>query len=227
MRAMTNATIVKRFLLGHSLASHKAEHQLLPKVLALPVFSSDPLSSNAYATEEMMLVLVTAGASALALEIPIALAIAGLLLIVVTSYRQTVRAYPKGGGSYIVARENLSTIPGLVAAAAILTDYVLTVAVSITAGTIALASVAPDTLVPLAVPIAIVLVSLVTLANLRGVREAGTLFAVPTYGFVAMVALTLVVGFPRCIGGCPQAATANLPLEAEHALTLFLILRAF
>ncbi len=110
---MTNATIVKRFLLGHSLASHKAEHQLLPKVLALPVFSSDPLSSVAYATEEMMLVLAAAGAAALALMLPIGLAIAALLAIVITSYRQTVRAYPAGGGSYIVSRENLGTIPGL------------------------------------------------------------------------------------------------------------------
>ena len=128
---------LKRLFVGRAIASDKAEHQLLPKFLALPVFSSDPLSSNAYATEEMMLVLVAAGAGALALRLPIALAIAALLLIVVTSYRQTVRAYPRGGGSYIVARENLGTLPGLVAAAAILTDYVLTVAVSITAGTTA------------------------------------------------------------------------------------------
>jgi len=129
--------VIKRVLVGRALATHKQEHQLLPKVLALPVFSSDPLSSNAYATEEMMLVLVLAGPGALSLRIPIALAIAALLVVVVTSYRQTVRAYPRGGGSYIVARENLGTLPGLVAAAAILTDYVLTVAVSITAGTIA------------------------------------------------------------------------------------------
>ena len=128
--------VVKRFLVGRALASSTAEHQLLPKVLALPVFSSDALSSVAYATEEMMLVLALAGAGALGLKIPLALAIAALLIIVVTSYRQTVKAYPQGGGSYIVAKENLGTIPGLVAAAAILTDYVLTVAVSVTAGTI-------------------------------------------------------------------------------------------
>ena len=145
---------LKRLLLGRALASHKAEHQLLPKILALPVFSSDPLSSTAYATEEMMLVLVTAGAAALTLMIPVGLAIAALLLIVVTSYRQTVRAYPHGGGSYIVAKENLGTIPGLTAAAAILIDYALTVAVSITAGTVAITSVSPETLVPWRVPIA-------------------------------------------------------------------------
>jgi len=218
---------VKRIFVGRALASHQAEHQLLPKVLALPVFSSDPLSSNAYATEEMMLVLVTAGAGALALKIPIAIAIAGLLAIVVTSYRQTVRAYPRGGGSYIVARENLGTIPGLTAAAAILTDYVLTVAVSITAGTIAITSVSPETLGPYRVPIAVVLVLFVMMMNLRGVKEAGTLFAVPTYGFVAMIALTLFWGFVRCLSGCPVAATADLPIHTETALTLFLVLRAF
>jgi amino acid transporter len=218
---------LKRLVVGRALASNKAEHQLMPKWMALPVFSSDPLSSNAYATEEMMLVLVAAGAGALTLRLPIALAIATLLIIVITSYRQTVRAYPRGGGSYIVAKENLGTIPGLLAGAAILTDYVLTVAVSITAGTTAIASVAPETLVPLRVPIAVSLVTLVTIANLRGVKEAGTLFAVPTYGFVAMIALTLGTGFVRCLGGCPLAETAGLEIHAEGALTLFLILRAF
>ncbi|CAN5728586.1 APC family permease [soil metagenome] len=217
----------KRVLLGRAISSDKAEHRLLPKFLALPVFSSDPLSSNAYATEEMMLVLVAAGAGALTLRLPIALAIGALLLIVVTSYRQTVRAYPAGGGSYIVARENLGTIPGLLAAAAILTDYVLTVAVSITAGTTAIASVAASTLVPLRVPIAISLLVLVTLANLRGVKEAGSLFAIPTYGFVLMIVITMVTGFVRCLGGCPLAETADLPLQVEHTLSLFLIARAF
>jgi amino acid transporter len=218
---------LKRLFLGRAIASEKAEHQLLPKILALPVFSSDPLSSNAYATEEMMLVLVTAGASALALMLPIGLAIAALLLIVVTSYRQTVRAYPQGGGSYIVAKENLGTIPGLTAAAAILIDYVLTVAVSITAGTVAITSVAPETLGPWRVAIATVLVLLVMVANLRGVKEAGTLFAIPTYGFVAMIVITLLFGFIECLNGCPVADTATLPIESHAPLTLFLILRAF
>src|SRR2546427_8383167 len=131
---------LKRLVIGRSLSTHALEHQLLPKFLALPVFSSDPLSSVAYATEEMMLVLVAAGSTALSLMLPLAIAIAGLLIVVVISYRQTVRAYPRGGGSYIVSRENLGTVPGLVAAAAILTDYVLTVAVSVTAGTIAITS---------------------------------------------------------------------------------------
>src|ERR687887_1710280 len=134
---------LKRLLVGRALATHAQEHQLLPKTLALPVFSSDTLSSVAYATEELMLVLLGAGVAALSYRLPVAVAIVALLAIVVTSYRQTVKAYPRGGGSYIVARENLGTIPGLTAAAAILTDYVLTVAVSITAGTGGVTSAAP------------------------------------------------------------------------------------
>src|SRR5438034_1483811 len=199
---------VKRLFLGRALSSHQMEHQLLPKYLALPVFSSDPLSSVAYATEEMLLVLVLAGATALSLMLPIGLAIAALLAIVVTSYRQTVRAYPRGGGSYIVSRENLGTLPGLVAAAAILTDYVLTVAVSVTAGTIAITSAAPS-MAEHKVGVAIGFVVLLTLANLRGVREAGQIFAIPTYGFVALVYVTLALGFVRCLGGCPIAETAH------------------
>ena len=219
-------TSLKRVLVGRPLASHKAEHQLLPKTLALPVFSSDALSSNAYATEEMMLVLVAAGAGALAFRIPIAIAIAIVLVIVVTSYRQTVRAYPGGGGSYIVAHDNLGTVPGLVAAAALLMDYVLTVAVSVVAGFLAITSAVPS-LVEHKVILSIGLVLLVTLANLRGVKEAGVLFAIPTYGFVAIVYVLLGAGFLRCLGDCPQAATAHLPLEATAPLSLFLVLKAF
>jgi amino acid transporter len=219
-------TTLKRVVLGRALASHKLEHQLLPKSLALPVFASDPLSSNAYATEEMMLVLVTAGAGALVYRIPISLVIASVLLIVIISYRQTVRAYPNGGGSYIVARENLGTIPGLVAAAAVLTDYVLTVSVSVVAGVIAITSAAPS-FAGHKVALSIGFVILLTLANLRGVREAGTVFAVPTYGFVVMVYAMLAAGFVRCLTGCPLAETADIPLEAHAGLGLFLILRAF
>ena len=222
---MANASL-KRVLVGRPLASHKAEHQLLPKFLALPVFSSDPLSSNAYATEEMMLVLVTAGASALAFRIPIAVAIATVLVIVIVSYRQTVRAYPSGGGSYIVAHENLGTLPGLIAAAALLIDYVLTVSVSVVAGMLAITSAAPE-LAEHKVIFSIGIVALVTLANLRGVKEAGTLFAIPTYGFVAMVYVMIGTGFVRCLAGCPEAATAHLPLEETATISLFLILRAF
>ncbi len=217
---------LKRVVVGRALPTSKLEHQLLSKLLALPVFSSDPLSSNAYATEEMMLVLVTAGASALAYRIPIALAIVGVLAIVIVSYRQTVRAYPGGGGSYIVAHENLGTMPGLIAASALLVDYVLTVSVSVVAGVLAITSAAPS-LADHKVLLSIAFVILLTIANLRGVKEVGTVFAVPTYGFVAMVYVMLATGFVRCLGGCPQAATADLPLEATAGVSLFLILRAF
>jgi amino acid transporter len=217
---------LKRLLLGRALSIYNQEHQLLPKTLALPVFSSDTLSSVAYATEEMMLVLVLAGAASLSFRLPIALAIAALLAIVVTSYRQTVRAYPRGGGSYIVARENLGTVPGLIAAAAILTDYVLTVAVSVTAGTVAITSAAPS-LKDHRVLIASLLVMLVTAANLRGVKEAGALFAVPTYGFVAIVGATIITGFFQCLSGCHVADTAHLPIQPVTTVTLFLMLRAF
>jgi amino acid transporter len=217
---------LKRLLVGRALSTSAQEHQLLPKTLALPVFSSDTLSSVAYATEELMLVLVTAGVAALAYRLPIAIAIVALLALVVTSYRQTVRAYPRGGGSYIVARENLGTIPGLIAAAAILTDYVLTVAVSITAGTIAITSAAPS-MSEHKVLIATLLVLLITAANLRGVREAGAIFALPTYGFVAIVAFTILMGFWQCLSQCHVAATANLPVEPVATVTLFLLLRSF
>jgi amino acid transporter len=133
---------LKRTLLGRTMASGELPHTLFPKVLALPVFSSNPLSSNAYATQEIMLVLGVVGASALHLVIPIAFAVTMLLGVVVVSYRQTVRTYPSGGGAYIVAHENLGTYPGLLAAAALLIDYVLTVSVSITAGVDALVSAA-------------------------------------------------------------------------------------
>ena len=222
----TVADRVKRVLVGRPLSSAKLEHQLLPKTLALPVFSSDPLSSVAYATEEMMLVLAAAGAAAFSRMLPIAGLIALLLAIVITSYRQTVRAYPRGGGSYIVARENLGKIPGLVAAAAILQDYVLTVSVSITAGTVAIVSAFPS-LNEHRVLMASALIVFVALMNLRGVREAGLLFAVPTYGFVVMVYVTLIYGFVRCLGGCPQAESATEPIHATGALTLFVLLKAF
>ena len=130
----TTADAVKRLLVGSPKSSGELEHTLLPKVIALPVFSSDPLSSNAYATQEALLVLALAGAAGLNLILPISIAVATLLVIVVTSYRQTVRAYPLGGGAYRVAHENLGMYPGLLAASALLIDYILTVAVSITAG---------------------------------------------------------------------------------------------
>jgi amino acid transporter len=218
---------LKRLVLGRALSTSAQEHQLLPKILALPVFASDQLSSVAYATEEMMLVLALAGASALGLLTPLGLGVAALLVVVIISYRQTVYAYPRGGGSYIVAKENLGTVPGLTAAGAILSSYVLTVSVSVTAGAIAVTSAAPG-LADQKVTLATSFVVLITIANLRGAKEAGKLFAIPTYGFVLIVGVTLGWGLVRCAtGGCPQAASSTLPIEAEVPLSLFLILRAF
>jgi amino acid transporter len=221
----TAGDLLKRALVGRPMASAKLEHQLLPKTLALPVFSSDPLSSVAYATEEMMLVLATAGIVGLSFMLPLGLVIAVILLVVVTSYRQTVLAYPRGGGSYIAARENLGTIPGLIAAAAILIGYVVTAAVSVTAGAVAVTSAVPA-LAEHRVSLALAFIVVIALLNLRGVRESGLLFAVPTYGFVLMIYAILVTGFIRCLGGCPQAASSVVPLHAETAVGLFLLLRA-
>jgi amino acid transporter len=218
---------LKRLLLGRALASHKAEHQLLPKLLALPVFASDQLSSVAYATEEMLLVLVLVGASGTSLLTPLSLGVAALLVVGIASYRQTVREYPQGGGSYIVAKENLGLLPGLTAAAAIQISYVLTVAVSVTAGAIAVTSAVPA-LTPYKMPMAIAFIVAITVANLRGAKEAGRLFAIPTYGFVVVVGATLVWGAWLCTkGGCPRAETAELQLEAVSGLTVLLVLRAF
>jgi amino acid transporter len=221
-------SVVKRLLLGRPLATEEAGHQLLPKSLALPVFSSDALSSVAYATEEIMLVLVLAGTAALRLVTPLSYAIAALLLIVVASYRQTVRAYPSGGGAYIVSHENLGEMPGLIAAGALLTDYVLTVSVSVAAGVAAITSAAPG-LLPQRVPLSLLIVAFITIMNLRGVKESGKLFAIPTYGFILSVYLMIGAGFVKCIGGCPHAASSTLAIPAVHAsgITLFLVLRAF
>jgi amino acid transporter len=222
--------LIKRILVGRRMATHQLEHTLLPKVLALPVFSSDPLSSVAYATEEMMRVLLAASATAITLVMPISLAIATLLAIVVVSYRQTVRAYPSGGGAYIVAKDNLGTFPGLVAAAALLVDYVLTVSVSVVAGVFAITSALPS-LAHQRVPLSIGFIALITLANLRGVRESGTLFAIPTYGFITAISILLIAGLSRCVfSGCPAAVLPNdvIPLGSAGAgISLFVVLHAF
>lgn len=220
---------LKRALLGRPRGSRELRHQLLPKWMALPVFSSDPLSSVAYATQEMMLILVLAGTGALVLVGPLSAGVALLLVIVVISYRQTVRAYPHGGGAYIVARENLGDRQGLLAAGALLIDYSLTVAVSIAAGMAAVIAAVPE-LAEHRLALALGALVLVTAANLRGVREAGLLFAVPTYAFVVTILTLVAVGIARCglgIGGCPPAESAGAALESQQALTVFLVLRAF
>jgi amino acid transporter len=179
----------------------------------------------AYATEEIMLILALAGAAAYIFVSPLAFAVAALMVIVVVSYRQTIRAYPHGGGAYRVARENLGDYPGLTAGAALLIDYGLTVAVSIAAGAAAITSAVPF-LLEYRLHLALAFVALVTIANLRGVREAGALFAIPTYLFVLTMFALIVTGLFRCVGGCPAAPITGV-VEAEATLTLFLVLRAF
>jgi amino acid transporter len=217
---------LKRLLVGPPRASGELRHQLLPKWMALPVFSSDTLSSNAYATQELMLILAAAGAAAYSNIMPLAIAVAVLLVIVVVSYRQTVRAYPQGGGAYRVSRENLGEKAGLTAGAALLADYTLTVAVSIAAGVAAIIAAFPALAVA-RVPMALAFVAVVTIANLRGVREAGLLFAVPTYLFIVTMLGLIGWGLVQCLGGCPQAPSAGLEVEPEQTLTLFLLLQAF
>jgi amino acid transporter len=227
----TVSDLIKRILVGRRMATHQLEHTLLPKVLALPVFSSDALSSVAYATEQILFVLMASVTvtSATRLVMPISLAIATLMIIVVASYRQTVRAYPNGGGAYIVSKDNLGVLPGLIAAAALLTDYVLTVSVSVVAGVFAITSAVPS-LHHLKVELSVGFVLLITLANLRGVRESGTLFAIPTYGFIASIYALILTGLVRCIdGGCPQAVvpTSHFAVGTASAVGLFVVLHAF
>jgi amino acid transporter len=224
----STGVLMKRALVGRQVPSHRLEHTLLPKVLALPVFASDALSSNAYATEEILLILVSVAGAAAAwsLVLPIAVPIAIVLGIVVASYRQTIRAYPSGGGAYIVSRENLGVTPGLVAAAALLTDYVLTVSVSVAAGVFAITSAAPG-LADVRIPLALGFVAFITLANLRGVRESGTLFAIPTYAFVISIYVLIVTGLARCLGSCPHAVVEHPIEQGMGAIGIFTILRAF
>ena len=217
---------LKRLVVGRPMATGAMGHTLLPKTIALPVFSSDALSSVAYATQEILLVLGLAGAAALPRLVPISFAVAGLLALVVISYRQTVRAYPNGGGAYIVSRENLGDNAGLLAASALLIDYVLTVSVSITAGTEAVLTAAPG-LAHLRVEIAMIFIAFVATVNLRGVKESGVFFAVPTYLFIASIATLLLTGFVKCLGGCPIAESATTTLHAETTLSVFLLLKAF
>lgn len=220
-----DAGLLKRLLVGRPMPLAQARHERLSKTIALAVFSSDALSSVAYATEEILLVLVLAGTAAAHLSVPLALAITGLLLIVVVSYQQTIHAYPSGGGSYIVARANLGAIPGLIAAAALLIDYVLTVSVSVAAGVAALTSAFPR-LHEHRVAFGVTFIALIAFANLRGVRESGRVLAVPTYLFVSAFAFMVAAGIWRWLQGelvplPPRAMADTVPL------TWFLVLRAF
>jgi len=218
-------SFLKRVLVGPPMPLAQARHERLGKSIALAVFSSDAMSSVAYATEEILLILVLAGAAAAHLANPIAVSIAGLLIIVAISYQQTIHAYPNGGGSYIVAHDNLGTVPGLVAAAALLVDYVLTVAVSVAAGVAAITSALPS-LQGYKVVLGVVFVAAIALANIRGVRESGRIFAVPTYFFIVSFGVLLVGGFYRMVTGTLEPVTEPPPAAME-ALTWFLVLRAF
>lgn len=221
----------KSVALGNPFATSQLIHEKLSKVKALAIFSSDALSSSAYATEEILLILALAGTGALTNSLPIALVIALLLAIVTISYRQTIKAYPNGGGAYIVAHENLGRGAGLMAGSALLVDYVLTVSVSVAAGVAAVTSAVPD-LHDFRVPIGIFVIVFMTLGNLRGIREAGTLFALPTYFFIFSMATVIVIGLIKVIAGdapgsLTEAAPAESPIVATQGLTLFLVLRAF
>lgn len=216
---------LKQLLLGRPLANEAAKHQRLSNPVALAVFSSDALSSVAYATEEILLALVVAGSAPLRLALPISLGIALLLVIVAASYRQTIKAYPSGGGAYIVAKENLGTYAGLVAGASLLIDYVLTVAVSVSSGTAAVTSAFPA-LDRYRVEIALALVLLLVIANLRGVKESGAVFAGPTFFFVAMLGLLIVVGLFKYLTG-DMTAVSHVAVQASSDLTMFILLKAF
>jgi amino acid transporter len=217
--------LLKRMLVGPPMPLAQARHERLRKRVALAVFSSDALSSVAYATEEILLIAVLAGTAALHLSVPISIAIAALLAIVAISYQQTIHAYPSGGGSYIVARANLGAVAGLIAAAALLVDYVLTVSVSVAAGVAAVTSAFPD-LATHKVALGVGCVAVIALANIRGVRESGRIFAVPTYFFVLSFGFMIAEGlFRLATGSLPRTPPPALP--AAEALTWFLILRAF
>ncbi len=217
---------IKRLLVGAPMPLAQARHERLGKAVALAVFASDPLSSVAYATEEILLVLVLAGHAALSYSLPVAVGIAALLAVVVISYRQTVQAYPQGGGAYIVARENLGTFPALTAGAALLTDYVLTVSVSVVAGIAALTSAFPG-LHSHRVILSVLAVVAIALGNLRGVRESGRLFAAPTYFFTASILVMVGYGLvAAALGLLPEAPYEPHPPGLE-GIGLFLLLRAY
>lgn len=233
---------MKRTLLGRPLAGYEEADQRLKKRIALPVFASDAISSTAYATDEILLVLLAGagiGASAWQFLTPLALVVCGLLVIVVVSYRQTIYAYPSGGGSYVVSRTNLGTKPSLVAGASLLVDYVLTVSVSVAAGVLAITSAVP-TLADDRVLVCLGMILLMTIANLRGLKESGSIFAPPTYIYITMLVLLIGVGLYRIYVGDlgpidvdQYIADGILDPEAKElaqgtkALGLLLLLRAF
>ncbi len=216
---------IKDLVIGPALPTSSGWGHRLNKLRALAAFSPDALASIAYANQEIYLGLIVAGAAGLAYALPISLAIGGLLAIVALSYFQTIHAYPSGGGSYIVARSNLGTVPGLIAAAALLIDYLLNAAVSLTAGVAAIASAFP-VLLQYRVEIALFLLLIITVLNLRGLQETGTVLAIPVYFFIAAYLIMIVFGFMRLfIEGAAPVYT--MPVPAFQPVTIFLVLHAF
>jgi amino acid transporter len=229
-------SLAKRILLGRPIATSEEGHQKLRKRIALPIFASDAISSTAYATDEIVLVLVAQagiGVAAFTKLVPIAIIVSVLLVIVVLSYRQTIYAYPSGGGAYVVSRENLGEIPSLVAGASLMTDYILTVSVSVAGGVLAIQS-AFDFDPKWRVPLCLVLIAVMTVANLRGLKESGSLFAPPTYLYIVMLMLLIVVGcyriFVKDLGPIPLdtlSEEARELAEGGKALGIMMLLRAF
>lgn len=222
---------LKRTLIGAPISSEHSMHERLTNVKALAILSSDALSSVAYATEEILRILILAGTAALGYALPLAFAVIVLMIIVVASYRQTIAAYPRGGGTYIVAKDNLGTLPGLAAAASILIGYILTVAVSVAAGVAALYSIFPD-LRGIRVELAVVVVIFITVVNLRGLREAGNVFAVPTYLFIIGIVGLIIYGLMRVLLGVGGDIGYVAPAEAHDTTAvqnvgILLLLRAF
>jgi amino acid transporter len=225
--AEDSAFSLKRLLVGKPIPSHLAHHERLSRVTGLAVLSSDALSSVAYATDFILTTLIVAGLAAFRFAVPISFIIAALLAIVAFSYRQTIHAYPTGGGAYIVAKENIGPIAGLIAAASLLVDYTLTVAVSISAGVLAITSAFPE-LDGYRVEMCLVFLAILTIGNLRGIRESGRIFAVPTYFFVFSVMVLLAAGLYRYLTGHIEPVNVPLPPNAGHErLTTFLLLTAF
>ena len=219
----------RSWLIGRPLPTADAPHQTIGKAMGLAVFAGDALSSVAYAPQETLVILAAAGAAGMSYAFPIAVVVTILLAIVTISYQQTIHAYPGGGGAYIVARDNLGELAAQTAGAALLTDYILLAAVAVSSGTAQIVSAFPA-LLPYRVPLAVFLVLAIMLANLRGVRESGTLFAIPTYFFLATTFLMVIVGFIRYLNGSLGVVVDPPPIEFLHgaqAVTVFLILRAF
>ena len=227
---------LKKFLIGEPLSSEEEQHQRLRKFIALPVFASDAISSTAYATDEILVVLLLqagVGAAAFRPLLPIAIIVCILMAIVVVSYRQTIHAYPSGGGAYIVSRENLGIIPSLIAGSSLLVDYILTVAVSVAGGVLAIRT-ATGFDHSLTVPICLLCVFIMTVMNLRGVKESGAAFAGPTYFYILMLVMLIVTGcwriFVQHVGPIPASMLSNEANELAHhtkTLGLYMLLRAF